>query len=197
MHLDVNLLIAWGAVAKKYKKGEFIFYEGDLCRYYHQVYEGKVKMCNFNDDGRIFIQGMFEKGQSFGEPPLFIDEHYPACAQAETDCIIYKLTKDTLIKILQEYPDITLRFVTGFAQRLYDKSSTNKNIINPHPEDRILGFLKKYKKDNHHLNGKIQIPYTRQQLGDFLGLRVETVIRTLLKMEEEGKVEIKNHKLYF
>ena len=197
MLMDTNLLIAWGAVAKRYKKGEFIFYEEDPCRFYHQVYEGKVKMCNYNDEGRIFIQGIFGPGQSFGEPPLFINEVYPSCAQAETDCIIYILAKDTLVKILNEYPEITLKFVTGFARRIYDKSFTNKNIVSPHPVERITGFLKKYKKDQNQNNGKVLIPFTRQQMGDFLGLRVETVIRTLIKMEEEGKVEIRKRKLYF
>ncbi len=197
MHLDINLLITYGAVAKRYKKGDFIFYEGDPCRFYHQVYEGKVKMCNYNDEGRIFIQGIFGPGQSFGEPPLFIHEVYPSCAQAETECIIYILVKDTLVKILHEYPEITLKFVTGFARRIYDKASTNKNIISPHPEERIMGFLNKYKKDLNHNNGKILIPFTRQQIGDFLGLRVETVIRTLIKMEDVGKVEIRKRKLYF
>jgi CRP-like cAMP-binding protein len=197
MHINTNILITWGAVAKKYKKGDFIFYEKDPCRFYHQVYEGKVKMCNYNDEGRIFIQGIFGPGESFGEPPLFINEVYPACAQAETDSIVYILAKDTLMKIMHEYPEITLLFVTGFAKRIYDKTSTNKNIINLHPEERIIGFLKKYKKDQHHNIGRLRIPYTRQQIGDFLGLRVETVIRTLIKMEEEGKVEIRKHKLYY
>ncbi|MBP6447103.1 MAG: Crp/Fnr family transcriptional regulator [Saprospiraceae bacterium] len=197
MYLDINLLITYGAIAKKYKKGDFIFYEEDTCRYYHQIYEGKVKMCNYNDEGRMFIQGIFGPGQSFGEPPVFINEVYPACAQAETDCIIYILTKDTLVKILRDYPEIALEFVTGFARRIYDKASTNKNILSPHPEERITGFLKKYKKDQNQSNGKILIPFTRQQISDFLGLRVETVIRALIKMEEERKVEIRKHKLYY
>ncbi|MBK8055940.1 MAG: hypothetical protein IPK35_22390 [Saprospiraceae bacterium] len=34
-------------------------------------------------------------------------------------------------------------------------------------------------------------------MADFLGLRVETVIRTLIKMEEDGKVEIRRRKLYY
>ncbi len=80
MHIDTDLLIAYGAVAKKYDKGDFVFYEGDPCRFYYQILEGKVKMCNYNDEGRIFIQGLFSAGDSFGEPPLFINELYPACA---------------------------------------------------------------------------------------------------------------------
>ncbi|MBK8628542.1 MAG: Crp/Fnr family transcriptional regulator [Saprospiraceae bacterium] len=197
MHIDTNLLIAHGAVAKKYNKGDFIFYEGDQCRFYFQVLEGCVRMCNYNDEGRIFIQGLFTSSQSFGEPPLFIDETYPACAQAETNCVIYKLSKEILFKLLSEYPQLQMNFIINFAQRLYEKSSANKNIISPHPEERILGFLKKYKKDQGDSKEKVIVPYTRQQIADFLGLRVETVIRTLLKMEEEGKVDIRKHKLFY
>lgn len=197
MHVDINLLITYGAVARKYSKNEFIFYEGDSPRFYYQIHEGKVKMCCYNDEGRLFIQGLFGPGESFGEPPLFIDEVYPACAQADSDCVIYKLSKDTLMKVLEAYPEIQMMFITSFAKRIYEKANTNKNIINPHPDERIMGFLNRYKKERKLNADKVLIPYTRQQIGDFLGLRVETVIRTLIKMEEENKVEIRKHKLYY
>jgi len=107
------------------------------------------------------------------------------------------LSKDTLIKLLEEYPELQMRFVTMFAKRIFEKATTNKNIVSLHPEQRILGFLKNFKKVNQNGNDRIFIPYTRQKIADLLGLRVETVIRTLIRMEEEGKVEIRHHKLYF
>ena len=42
-----------------------------------------------------------------------------------------------------------------------------------------------------------QICLTRQEIADFTGLRVETVIRTLKRMEQENKIEIRNRKLYY
>ena len=197
MFIDFDLLLTYGAAAKKYKKTEFIFYEGDVSRFYYQVLEGKVKMCCYNEEGRIFTQGMFGPDDSFGEPPLFINETYPACAVAESDCIIYKLSKDTLLKVLTEYPELQMKFIIKFAKRIYDKANTNKNIVSPHPAERIIGFLKRYKKENNLTQQRALIPYTRQQIADFLGLRVETVIRTLIKMEQEKSVEIRKHKLYF
>ncbi|MFN8337491.1 MAG: Crp/Fnr family transcriptional regulator [Saprospiraceae bacterium] len=197
MQIDKDLLITWGAVAKKFKKNSHIFYEGDPARFYYQILEGKVRMCSYNEEGRTFIQGFFAESESFGEPPLFLNERYPACAIAETNCIILKLSKDTLIKLLEEYPELQMRFVTMFAKRIFEKATTNKNIVSLHPEQRILGFLKNFKKVNQNGNDRIFIPYTRQKIADLLGLRVETVIRTLIRMEEEGKVEIRHHKLYF
>jgi CRP-like cAMP-binding protein len=60
-------------------------------------------------------------------------------------------------------------------------------------------LLKYYKSKNSQtaLAGKIIIPYTRQQLADMSGLRVETVIRTVKKMEKEGRLVLEGHKIKF
>ena len=41
------------------------------------------------------------------------------------------------------------------------------------------------------------VEFTRQEIANFTGLRVETVIRELSKMSKTNKVEIINHKLYY
>ena len=98
---------------------------------------------------------------------------------------------------MEEYQELQMRFIVNFAGRIFEKTATNKNIVSPYPEERILGLLKRFKKQKSVKQERILIPYTRQQIADFLGLRVETVIRTLIKMEEEMKVEIRHHKLYY
>lgn len=67
------------------------------------------------------------------------------------------------------------------------------------PEHRLITLLKYYKTKNTKpgLPNKIIIPYTRQQLADMSGLRVETVIRTVKKMEREGKIALEGHKIKF
>lgn len=59
---------------RKFKKGSVIFSEGSKSINYYQIISGEVKMCNFNDDGREFIQGFFYQGHSFGEPPLLLTD---------------------------------------------------------------------------------------------------------------------------
>ena len=85
MNINVDLLLAWGGVTKKHKKNDFIFYEGDQSRFYFQIVDGRVNISSHNEEGKKFTQGVFQKDESFGEPPLFIDEVYPASAIAETD----------------------------------------------------------------------------------------------------------------
>ena len=45
--------------------------------------------------------GIFENGSSFGEPPLFIDQPYPASAVAQTDCVLLKLSKANFLNLDQ------------------------------------------------------------------------------------------------
>lgn len=198
MQIDLDLLFTWGAIAKKYKKNDVIFYEDDLALFYYQIIDGSVRMYNSNDEGKEFTQGVFCKGNSFGEPPLFINEVYPTTAVASQDSIIIKLSKEKLMKILEDYPSVKLSFLELMAKRIYDKTISSKQIINQKPEHRIKSFLENYKKKNQFCNSeKSLIPYTRQEIADFTGLRVETVIRTLSEMNKTKKVSIDKHKLYF
>jgi CRP/FNR family transcriptional regulator len=197
MQIDENILITWGAVVKKYTKNEIIFEEGSQALFYFQIKKGTVKMCNSNEDCKEFTQGVFHDGESFGEPPLFVNESYPAAAIAISDSTIFKLSKSTFFKILQEYPNIHHAFTTLFARRVLMKSKLLRDIINHTPEERIISFLYAYKVKTNSIAAKVQIPYTRQEIANFTGLRVETVIRTLKRLEEVQKVSIKFRKLYF
>lgn len=195
MAIDLDLLFTWGAIAKEYKKNEIIISEDETAHFYYQIMEGCVRMFNCNDDGKEFTQGYFTEGQSFGEPPLFIDEKYPSTATAFQDCKIIKLSKEKFLKILDEYPAIQKHFLTLMAQRIHSKSKTSKDIINQKPEFRIIAFLNTHKKGNS--SKKELVPFTRQEIANFTGLRVETVIRAFSKMKEEKKIDIINHKIYF
>ena len=195
MQIDLDLLFSYGAIAKEYKKNDVIFYEDDMANFYFQVVEGCVRMFNSNDEGKEFTQGYFCEGQSFGEPPIFIDEKYPATAVAFQDCKIIKLAKDKFLKSLDEYPSIQKQFLRLLAQRIHSKAKPSKDIINQKPEFRIVAFLNANKK--YTCDKKEVVPFTRQEIANFTGLRVETVIRTLSKMKADKKIDIINHKIYF
>jgi CRP/FNR family transcriptional regulator len=197
MQIDIDLLFSWGAVAKKYKKNEIIFDEDEVAHFYYQIIEGSVRMFNSNDEGKEFTQGLFCKGESFGEPPLFIDQPYPSKAITIQDSTIIKLSKDKFLKILEEYPSMQKSFLILLANKIHSKSNTSKEIINQKPEFRIVAFLNTHKKKSECCNEKVLIPYTRQEIANFTGLRVETVIRILCKMNTCDKLEIVNHKIYY
>ncbi|MEO5599373.1 MAG: helix-turn-helix domain-containing protein [Cyclobacteriaceae bacterium] len=99
--------------------------------------------------------------------------------------------------MLKENFDLHLKMDEVLCQRLRYKSMVLSEISSYDPDHRIFSLLKYYKAKNIKPggNGKIIIPYTRQQLADMSGLRVQTVIRTVKKMEREGKLFLEGHKI--
>lgn len=197
MFIQSEILLSNGGVIKKFKKGEFIFHEGENCHCYHQILMGKIRMFNTNFDGKEFTQSDFTDGESFGEPPIFIDEVFPSTAVALENTSIIKISKDRFFEIINNNAEIQRKLITLFAKRIYSKAVTMREIVNNSPEARILSFLKSYKKKiNSELNA-IVIPYSRQEIANFTGLRVETVIRTIQKMKDKKRLQIINRKIVF
>ncbi len=195
--INTDLLLCWGAIHRKYSKGQTIFYEEDEALYYYQVEKGKVKMVNATEDGKEFIQGFFFDSESFGEPPLFEGCTYPASAVAEEDTTLLKLNKNSFLSLLKEYPEIHLQFTKLFAKRLRFKTMVSKELSCYGPEHRILTLIRHYKKNRQlPFSKRYKVDLTRQELADMTGLRVETVIRVLRQLHEKGEVIIEKGKVY-
>lgn len=196
MAVPIDLLITYGATYKKVKKRQIIFYEGDPAIYYYQVISGKVKMCNGVTEDNELIQGIFEKNQSFGEPPLFLNDKYPASAIACENTQLIRLTKDDFFVLLNDNPFLQMLFLQTFAKRLKYKSLTGKYIVCNNTETRILNILKLNISPSIDANKLKKIDLTRQEVADLCGLRVETVIRALKKMEASDLLSIIEGKVY-
>ncbi|MCF3108987.1 Crp/Fnr family transcriptional regulator [Niabella sp. CC-SYL272] len=196
MQIDYNILIAYGGVARKVEKGAILFHEGNMPYFFYQLVEGTVKLYTTNAEGKDLTQGIFGSGQSFGEPPLLLDKAYPSTAQAVTPCVLVKIRKEKYCKILQDYPEIANALLYTFARRIYSKAMAAQIWVRQTPEEKIVHFLEQG-RSAATIEKPLQVPYTRQQIADFTGLRVETVIRTLIRMSNDGKVKILRHKLYY
>lgn len=195
--IAIDMLLAWGATYKQVGKNEFIFREGTDCHFYYQLVSGSVRWVNINDEGKEFIQGMVEPGESFGEFPLFDGNPYAASAIANTDLVLIRLHRLTFLQLLKENPDIHFHFTKLFSERLRFKFLLLKELSCFGPEHRIstlLTHLKKSKEGGCLPN--YRVPLTRQQIADMTGLRVETVIRSIRNLQDKGAVAINKGKVY-
>lgn len=192
-----NLLIDFGAVQTTFKKGELLFREGEQPHFYFQVVSGEVKMNNYNDEGKEFIQNIFTSQQSFAEPPLFTETTYPANAEAIT-VVPYLNSLKSPLNLLEKHPKIHMQITRTLANRLHFKAIMASEISSQDPRHRILRLLDYLKQSvlKNKTPFSFQVDLTRQQLADLTGLRVETVIRVIKDLEKKGELKIKNRKVY-
>lgn len=197
MLISPELLKKYGAETEDFEPSHVIFNEGDVPKYYYQVLEGRIKLNNYNEDGKELIFAILDKGLSVCELLLFIDKTYPVNAITFEKCTVIKLPKLSFEKMLDENPAISRDINKFLSERLYYKYIMLENNSSLRPDVRIQGALDYYKSYTGKTDKfSYEIPLTRQQLASLTALRVETVIRTVKKLEKEGVLKIVNRKIF-
>ncbi|HZG00930.1 MAG TPA: Crp/Fnr family transcriptional regulator [Chitinophagales bacterium] len=194
--IDTDLLLQYGATERKASKDETILFEGDEAHFYYQIVSGSVKMINTNDDGKEFIQGIFDAGQGFGEPPLFDDGVYPASAVAMNNCVMLRLGKEKFLELLKSNSDVHFHFTRKLALRLRNKAVMLSEVSSHNPEHRIITLIDQLRNASNKKEKRFMVNVTRQQIANMTGLRVETVIRAVRAMHTKGSVQIERGKIY-
>jgi CRP/FNR family cyclic AMP-dependent transcriptional regulator len=195
--VDENLLLTWGATFRKLSKDELLFAEGGQGQFYHQIVNGRVKWVNIDDEGKEFIQAVVHPGESVGELPLFDDGPYVSSAISLTDTTVLRLRKEEFLKMLHEHPEIHFSFTRMITHRLRLKFIFMKELSYPDPARKVLTVLHYYRDvSDQEFDGRKRIQLTRQQIANMTGLRVETVIRTIRSLCDDGKLHIDGGKVY-
>lgn len=197
MIIDIDMLLTYGATYKSVKANTIIFQEGGNANFYYQLVSGSVRWVTINEEGREFIQLMAQKGESFGEMPLFDDGQYAASAIAEEDSVVLRLHKSNFLQLLKDNPSILFEFTKLLSQRMRFKFQTIHEIAYNSPEQQINSLLNYFKQQHRHTCPDCnQIKLTRQQIANMTGLRVETVIRAMRHLHDKGQLHIDKGKVY-
>lgn len=198
MIIEEKILEAYGAERKVYAKDSVIFEQGDQPRFYFELVSGEVKISSLSEEGKEFIQRIFSAGRCFGEPPLFGEFGYPGSAMALSDIELWQLPKEGFYQLINDHPKIHFDITRQIANRLHYKAMMAQEISHEAPRHRIMRLLNYLKHNIYEKSEKFdyQVELTRQQIADLTGLRVETAIRAIKKLEKEGRIRISKRKIW-
>lgn len=195
--LDEDLLKTTKAEKKIFYKGDIVLNEGDICLFFYFLKEGELSVFNFTEKGKELLQHKVRGGHFFAEPAILLSQPIPGNVEVYSDkAHVIKLNRELLIQYLKEHPEFLFKFATSVAQKSLKKSLLLKQIVLLSPEERILHQLRDIKRESGVLHEKVMIPVTRKEISHMTGLRIETVIRTIKKMEKDEKLEIVNGKIF-
>ncbi len=183
---------------KRYHKGDVILNEGDCSQYFHYLKEGELSVSNFTEKGKELLQHKVRAGNFFAEPAVLLGMPFPGNVEVICERVeIIRIPRENLIRFLKENPEDLFEFTMSIAHKSIKKSQLLKQIVLHNPEDRILQQLQDFKREYGTETAKVLIDLTRKELSHMTGLRIETVIRTIKKMEKDDKLEIVNGKIIF
>ncbi|MFP3834599.1 Crp/Fnr family transcriptional regulator [Chryseobacterium sp. SIMBA_028] len=197
MLINIELLSMYGGFTETFSPSDIIFEEGDIPEFYYQLITGSVKLSH-TEEGKELIQSILNKGQSVCELLCMIEKPYPVSAIAISSGDLVKVPKAKFLKLLSEHHQPAVAVRQFAAERLYHKFILMQNNASKYSHVRIEGILKYFKSLSEDQSPySYELPLTRKQLASITGLRIETVIRTVKKMEAEKVLKIKNRKIYF
>ena len=113
------------------------------------------------------------------------------------DTAVCTLTKEDFDKILLKNPEITLKILEVVHDRLVNLENLIQRLSTKDVESRIIGVLLSLIKDfGKEVNEGIllELPLSREEIGNYSGLTRETVSRTLTSMQESGVIELVGNK---
>lgn len=191
MIIDEHLLLENGGEIQKYEAGEIIFSEGSLPKFYYQIQSGLIKLNTYRDNGSEFIHSIPSDGHCFAETFLWYDAPYCINAEAVQNSVIIKMIKSNFMNMVNDSKGLMQKIMAHTSERMFYRHQMLTTLSFNNPSQRVykvLEFLKSHNKiqEPHSFT----VPLSRQQIANLTGLRVETVIRTVKKLEKENLVRI-------
>ena len=106
-----------GRAAHNYARGEVIFAQGDPADAVFYVQTGQVKLTVVSAQGKEAVVGIFSASDFFGEASLVGQPIRLATAVALSECLIVRLSKPAMLRVLRDEPTFSELFVTHLLSR--------------------------------------------------------------------------------
>ena len=185
------------AVTRKYKKGTTILHAGSTTRRMGLVMEGGVTIENNDVWGNRTILSHVGKNQFFAETyGLLADEPMLVDVVANEDCLILFLTIGALNRNILKPEAWTAKIMSNLLTISTHKNLTLSGRSFHTAPKTIRGRVMSYLNSVSIKKGstKLDIPFDRQQMADYLNLERTALSKELRKMKDDGLIEFhKNH----
>lgn len=184
-------------IQKEYEKNAMVISEGSIPQDFIVVCKGRIKVFGYSNDGKEQIMYILTKGDFLGGKNLFHDIKANFNAQAMEDTVVCTIEKHKFQKLLIKYPGISLKIMDVLNDRLEKMESMFRRISPKDVDSRVnmvlLELSRKYgkKQDGSVL---IELPMSREEMANYIGVARETVSRKLTSLKDEGIIEIIGNK---
>jgi CRP-like cAMP-binding protein len=180
-----GILEMMGASMTFSRNGE-IYGEGEAADYIYKVISGAVRTYKLLDDGRRQINAFHLVGDVFGLE-AGVEHHFSAEAIAPSNILVIKRT--ALIALAARQGDVANELWTLTARELEHVQSLMITLGRKNAHERVAAFLLEMASRTASKHS-LELPMSRQDIADYLGLTIETVSRTFTQLENELAIEL-------
>lgn len=176
---------------RRFAPGQAIFEESEAADYVYNVSNGDVCLYKLLADGRRQITGFLRPGDFLG---LVKQDVYAYGAEAIDDVELCCMRIVDLERLLREMPAVRDRLLDMSRDEIAAAQEQMLLLGRKSAREKVLSFLLLRAKHDHDLDAEeaavLDLPMSRSDIADYLGLTIETVSRTFTALKEEGLIEL-------
>ena len=165
-----------------------IYAEGDSSECWYKVVSGTVRVCKLLVDGRRHIAEFYFSGDCFG---LDSAEGRPYSAEAVDDVIVMCYRRRPTEQLIDQNHALARLLRDAMLRDLAQAHGHTLRLGRMTASERVATFLLEM-FDRRDRTKVLDVPMSRNDIGDYLGLTIETVCRTLSLFKREGAIAIPN-----
>jgi CRP-like cAMP-binding protein len=172
-------------VQMSFARNTEIYGDSEPADYFYKVVSGSVRTYKIFDDGRRHVGGFYFPGDMFG---LESGDTHQFSAEAIENCVVLVVKRSVLIALAQRDGDIA-RQLWSFTASELRRVRAHMLLLIKSAEERVACFLLEMASRLSSVE-VVELPMSRQDIADYLGLTIETISRTLTHLEAKAAIAL-------
>lgn len=177
---------------KRLKAGSVLYHAGSRFHSLYAVRSGFIKSEILNDDGREQVTGFYMMGEILGFDGIATDEHMCTTVALE-DSEVCIIPFDQIEHVGNEMGHLHHHFYMLMSREIVRDHTIMMLLGNMHGEERVAAFLLNLSQrfyERGYSPYDFVLRMKREEIGSYLGMKVETISRVFSKFREQGLLEV-------
>lgn len=174
------------------KKGEMLYRFGDPLKALYAIRSGSLKTTGLIEDGRAQVTGFYLPGELLGMDAINTDVH-PCSAEALETSEVCDIPYTALEGLAQQIPSLQHQLLRIMSREIVRDEGMLMMLGRMSAEERLASCLMSFSRRLARLGDtavEFKLSMSRQDLGDYLGLALETVSRLLSRFQDGGLISV-------
>lgn len=193
LHIDdidkLNDIIQRG---RPLQKGEYLYRSGDAFQSVYAVRSGSIKALNITNDGQEQVTGFYLPGEVLGMDGIAQNRYSNSAIALETSAVC-EIPFSQLEGLSLKLPTLQRHFFQLMSKEITSDQQLITLLSKNSADERIASLLLSISTRNHHRHlsaTSFQLPMSRSDIGNYLGLTIETVSRVLGRLQKSELIRV-------
>lgn len=183
--------------SKPVQKGQYLYREGDHFQSVYAVRSGSLKAFKTTDDGREQVTGFYFPGEILGMDGISKNIHASSAKTLEPSAVC-EIPFKSLSRLSTMMPNLQHAFFQLMSREITEDQVLITLISKNSAEERIAAMLLSISSRNTRRNlsaTRFRLPMSRVDIGNYLGLTVETVSRVFSRLQNLKMLRVDNKEI--